>query len=135
MNRPKFIVGVLLSIIIAFYLFQVYLQAELGVLAFEYSDLKEQIGIIKQKNTILHEKVLKEKSLTNINKKAVEMGFIPANYYYFTRTQNRLNRAYDTKSEIKNKSDLKQLNFLKRSVFFLVVFGVGVLLYRRSVRR
>ncbi len=54
----------------------------LAILNFEYAVALIEIQKLKSKNTLLYEQVLKETSLKTIEKKAKDMGFIKATYFY-----------------------------------------------------
>ena len=74
MNRPKIAVFVLAFIIVFLASYRVYLLAELGELSVEYDALLKELADIQRDNGELYLQLLQETSITNIQKRAEELG-------------------------------------------------------------
>lgn len=88
----------------------IHLNIEIGVKNYEYALLLPEVKHYKRENMILREKITKERSLTEIEKKASLNGFVtPAVYYYIVPT-----RAIDRKTVSGNEEESRDGGFLRR---------------------
>ena len=133
MDRPTFVIICLSAIVLGLILFQTYLQAEIGVLAFEYTTIKEETDTYKKKNQILQEQVLKKGSLTRIDETAKESGFVPARYIYILPTPTK---APDTKTVSESERQSRGASSpLHKAFSLLIVLGAILLCHKLAFRR
>lgn len=76
MKKPLFLIIFLIITIVTLAIVQVGASSKLSTTGIELENLQAQINTYKKENTILEEKVLEAQSLTNVSKKAKELGFV-----------------------------------------------------------
>lgn len=78
MKRPVFIITTLLFIVVALSVVRVTMENNLSTTGIEFAHLQQEVDDYKKQNELLKERYLEASSFTNIEKKAKELGFVPA---------------------------------------------------------
>lgn len=77
MKKPMFVLGGLFAVVVALSLVRIYLVSTISTTGMTLVELQNQAKDIEKQNELLREQYLQAASLTTINAKAKEMGFIP----------------------------------------------------------
>jgi hypothetical protein len=81
MNRPTFVITLMLSLIFVLYGVYVFLSINLATKNVEYVVLQEELARLKRENILLLEKILQIKAFTHIQGTALDQGFVPQQVY------------------------------------------------------
>jgi hypothetical protein len=78
MDRERFVIIVLVSLILFLWLIYVGLIVQLSIENVSYSATLDEIESYKTENLVLKDKILSASSLQTIYQKAVQAGFVPS---------------------------------------------------------
>lgn len=76
MKKPLLIIGLLIGIIIALTLVQVWVSNRISTTGITLAKISDEISSYKRENALLSEDVLVNSSLTQIASSAAELGFV-----------------------------------------------------------
>lgn len=82
MERARALIIICTLIVIVLFILRIYFVIELAMMNFENDAVKAELKEIQNNNTLLKQKLLRETSLIDIERKASLSGFIKPTFYY-----------------------------------------------------